>query len=59
MWDRRFGRPSNTVILPEGWYLTTNSIPAVIAETADGKIRLHFLNDRPGNIEVFIKGKRR
>jgi len=27
IWDRSFGRNRNTVILPEGWFLTTNSIP--------------------------------
>ncbi len=59
IWDRSFGRPRNSVILPEGWYVTTNSIPAIISETDDGKIRLYYVNDRPGNIDVFIKAKRR
>ena len=59
IWDRSFGRPRNSVILPEGWYVTTNSIPAIISETDDGKIRLYYVNDRPGNIDVLIKAKRR
>lgn len=59
IWDRSFGRPQNTVILPEGWYLTANAVPAVISETTDGTIQLDYFNDRPGNIEVFIKAKRR
>ena len=59
IWDRSFGRPRNSVILPEGWYVTTNSIPAIISETDDGKIRLYYVNDRPGNIDVFVKAKRR
>ena len=59
VWDRSFGRPSNTVILPDGWYLTTNSIPAVIDMTEDGRVRLHYVNDGPENIDVFLKGKRR
>ena len=33
VWDRSFGRNRNTVILPEGWQLTTNSIPAKISLT--------------------------
>jgi hypothetical protein len=59
IWDRTFGRPRNTVVLPEGWYLTANSIPAVVTETADGRIRLRYINDRPDEIRVFIRAKRR
>lgn len=59
VWDRSFGRARNTVILPDGWYLTANAIPAVITETEDGRIRLRYINDRPGNIDVFIKARRR
>jgi hypothetical protein len=59
IWDRSFGRPRNTVILPEGWYVTDNSIPAVVSETEDGRIRLYYVNDRQGNIDVFIKARHR
>lgn len=59
VWDRGFGRPRNTVILPEGWFLTANSVPAVIDQTDDGRVRLRYVNDRPGNIDVFIKARRR
>ena len=59
LWDRSFGRSRNTVVLPAGWYLTSSSVPAVIDETDDGEIRLYFENDRPGVIEVFLRGKRR
>lgn len=59
VWDRQFGRPRNTLILPEGWYVIANSVPAVIDETEDGKIRFYYVNDRPGNIEVFVKAKQR
>lgn len=59
VWDRGFGRPRNTVVLPDGWYLTTNAIPATIDETEDGRIRLYYQNDRSGNIQVFIKARRR
>jgi len=58
IWDRSFGRNRNTVILPEGWYLTTNAIPAIIDQTETGQPRLRYVNDRPDNIAVFIKGKR-
>jgi hypothetical protein len=59
IWDRSFGRPRNVVILPEGWYVIENSIPAVVSETEDGKIRLTYVNDRQGNIDVFIRAGRR
>jgi hypothetical protein len=59
VWDRAFGRPRNTVILPAGWLLTANAVPAVVSSTAEGSIRLRYVNDRPGNIDVFIKAKRR
>jgi hypothetical protein len=59
VWDRVFGRPRNAVVLPEGWYLTASSIPAVVSETPDGRIRLDFENPRPDEIAVLIKAKRR
>ena len=59
IWDRSFGRNRNTVILPTGWFLTTNAIPAIIDQTAKGQPRLYFMNDRPDNIDVFISAKRK
>jgi hypothetical protein len=59
VFDRTFGRPRNAVVLPAGWYLTASSIPAMIAETADGRIRLDFVNPRPDEIAVLIKARRR
>jgi len=59
VWDRAFGRPRNTVVLPESWHVTTNVVPAVITQMEDGRIRLRYINDRPGDIEVLIKAKRR
>jgi hypothetical protein len=59
VWDRSFGRPRNTVVLPEGWYLTTNAIPGVVSETGDGCIRIAYENPRPDEIQVFVKAHRR
>lgn len=59
IWDRSFGRNRNTVILPEGWFLTTSSIPAIIDQTKDGLTRLRFVNDRPDAIEVYLKAQRK
>lgn len=59
LWDRSFGRSRNTVVLPDGWYLTSSAVPAVVSETDGGKISLSFENDRPGVIEVFLRARRR
>ena len=59
IWDRSFGRNQNTIILPAGWYLTSNAIPAIIDQTSEGQPRLYFVNDRPDNIDVFVKGRQR
>jgi hypothetical protein len=59
IWDRSFGRPRNTVVLPEGWYVTANAVPAVVSQMSDGRIRMAFTNDRPGNLDVYIKARRR
>ena len=59
VFDRTLGRPRNAVVLPAGWYLTASSIPAVVSQLPDGRIRLDFWNPRPDGIDVLIKGKRR
>ena len=59
VFDRSFGRPRNSVVLPAGWYLTASSIPAMIQETPDGRIRLDFVNPRNDEIAVLIKARRR
>lgn len=59
VFDRTFGRPRNAVVLPTGWSLTASSIPALVSETPDGRIRLDFVNPRPDEIAVLIKARRR
>jgi hypothetical protein len=59
VFERSLGRPRNSVVLPPGWYLTASSIPAVISLTAEGLVRLDFVNGRPDSIDVLIKGRRR
>ena len=59
MWHRSFGRPRNDMVLPAGWYLTASSIPAVISQDRDGRIRLSFWNSRPDSLDVLVKGRRR
>jgi hypothetical protein len=59
VWDRSFGRPRNAVVLPRGWMLAASSIPAVVSETEDGRIRLDYVNPRPDEIAVLIRARRR
>ena len=59
VWDRSFGRSRNTVVLPHGWYLTANAVPATVSTRDDGRVELVYSNDRPENIDVFIKGRKR
>jgi hypothetical protein len=58
IFDRRLGRPRNSVVLPRGWYLTWLSIPAVIRQTPDGLTRIDFANGRPDAVDVLIKARR-
>lgn len=59
VWNRAFGRAANAVVLPAGWMLTNSSIPATVSTTADGRIRLDFVNPRPDEIAVLITARRR
>lgn len=58
VWDRAFGRPRNTVVLPAGWTVVANSIPAAITQDADGRQRLYFENARNDEIQVLIRARR-
>ena len=59
VWHRSFGRPANAVVLPPRWYVTNSAIPGTISETADGRVRLDFINPRPDEIDVFLTARRR
>jgi hypothetical protein len=59
IWDRSFGRPTNAVVLPDGWYLTHSAVPATVSLTADGRVRLDFVNPRLDEIAVLIVARRR
>ncbi len=59
VWDRGFGRPINTVVLPLGWVLTNSAIPAVVTTRADGRVQLEFVNPRNDDIQVLITARRR
>lgn len=58
VWDRGFGRPRNTVVLPAGWTVVASAIPATVSEAEDGRQRLYFENARPDEIQVLIRARR-
>ena len=58
VWDRAFGRPRNSVVLPAGWTVVANSIPATIMQDADGRQRLYFENNRNDEIQVLIRARK-
>jgi hypothetical protein len=58
VWDRAFGRPRNTVVLPAGWTVVASSIPGQISEDADGRQRLYFENPRPDDLQVLLRARR-
>jgi hypothetical protein len=58
VFDRTLGRPRNAVVLPAGWSLTASSIPAMVSATPDGRVRLDFVNPRPDEIAVLIRGRK-
>jgi hypothetical protein len=59
VWDRALGRPRNAVVLPAGWSLTNCSVPAIVSETEDGRVRLDFVNGRNDEISVFVTARAR
>lgn len=58
VWDRAFGRPRNTVVLPAGWTVVASSIPGTISMDGDGRQRLYFENNRPDELQVLIRARR-
>jgi hypothetical protein len=58
VWDRAFGRPRNSVVLPAGWTVTASSTPAIISQDPDGRQRLYFENNRNDEIQVLIRARR-
>jgi len=58
VWDRAFGRPRNTVVLPAGWTVIASSMPGAVSMRADGRQQLYFENARNDDIQVLIRARR-
>jgi len=59
VWDRTFGRLRNTVVLPQGWYLTGLGSPATIQTLPDGRVSVYIVNSRNDDVRVYIRARRR
>ncbi|MCI0415980.1 hypothetical protein L0222_24660 [bacterium] len=59
VWDRTFGRPRNTMVLPKGWQLTSCNTPAIISENKEGRIVLQLNNPRNDELHIVIMAKKR
>ncbi len=53
VWNRLLGGPA-AIILPPGWLLTNSSIPAIVRELPDGRIRLDLNSPGPDAVTVFV-----
>jgi hypothetical protein len=59
VWDRTFGRLRNTVVLPQGWYLTGLASPATIQTLSDGRVSMYIVNPRNDEVRVYLRGRKR
>lgn len=59
VFDRSLGRPRNAIVLPAGYFLTNCSVPAMVSETEDGRVRLDFVNPRGDEIAVLLTARPR
>jgi hypothetical protein len=59
VWDRSFGRLRNTVVIPQGWYLTGLATPSIIETLPDGRVSVYTVNPRNDDVRVYFRARRR
>lgn len=59
VWDRTFGRLRNTVVLPQGWYLTALATPATIQTRSDARVYVYVVNPRNDDVRVYLRARKR
>ena len=59
VWDRTFGRLRNTVVLPDGWYLTALASPATVDTLPNGRVSVYIVNPRADDVRVYLRARRR
>ena len=58
VFTRPLGIKRNSIVLPAGYELATSNYPSQVLEEADGRVKISFWNDAPGQAEVTIVGRR-
>ena len=58
VFDRSLGIKRNAIVLPAGWTLTACNYPSQVAQEADGRLRVSFLNDTPAEAPLKLRARR-
>jgi hypothetical protein len=58
VFTRPLGIKRNAIVLPAGYELATSNYPSQVLEESDGRIKISFWNDAPGQAEVTITARR-
>lgn len=59
VWRARADSALRTLLLPAGWYVTENTVPAVVAETHDGRVRLDYATLSGDDLFLTVRARRR
>ncbi len=57
VFDRPLGIRRNAVVLPAGYQLTECNVPSQILGNPDGRIRISFMHQAPGQAALILKAK--
>lgn len=55
VFERPLGVKRNAVVLPPGYSLKSCNVPSQVAQEPDGRIRISFLNDGPGEAPLKLR----
>lgn len=59
VWRAQVDSALRSVLLPAGWYITGNTVPAVVVEMPDGRIRLNYATLSADSVEVTVRARER
>ena len=57
VFDRPLGIRRNAVVLPAGYQLTDCNVPSQVTSDPDGRIRISFMHQAPGEAALIVKAK--
>ncbi|WP_369059195.1 hypothetical protein ABOZ73_16430 [Caulobacter sp. 73W] len=57
VFDRPLGVKRNAVVLPAGYVLVTSNYPSQVAQEADGRLRISFINNTPAQAPVKLRAR--